>query len=318
MLQALIEQEIRERGPLRFDRFMELALYHPELGYYRRRDRDPFGARGDFYTASQLQPVFGRVIARAIGDLREQMGSPDDFTVIELGPGRREMAKALQDFRYIAVEYGAELPSDIIGVVFSNEFFDALPVRWIDRRGAKWRERMVTILDGKLAFVEGSVVGGGPYVGAQQQSAELHTASRQWLERIAYSLKRGFVLTIDYGYTKRELLRFPQGTLMSYRKHQASDDVLSKPGECDITSHVPFDLLRHVGRVEGLDSLRFETLSQLLLRVGERDQFAEIVAGGHELQLKTLLFGMGETFRVLLQSKEVRTKRNRPRSLGAG
>ena len=99
---------------------------------------------------------------------------------------------------------------------------------------------------------------------------------------------------------------------MSYRKHQVSDDVLSTPGERDITSHVPFDLLRHVGRVKGLEPIRLELLSQFLLRVGERDQFAELVSGGHELALKTLLFGMGDAFRVLLQSKSVVTNKNGP------
>src|SRR5436305_3176946 len=108
---------------------MELALYHRELGYYRRKDRDPFGKRGDFYTASQLQPVFGRLIARAIGDLRAEMGVAEDFTLVELGPGRGEMAEALRDFRYIPVEAGALMPEKITGVVFSNEFFDTLPVR---------------------------------------------------------------------------------------------------------------------------------------------------------------------------------------------
>src|SRR5215469_9713478 len=86
-LAALIRDEIRSKGPIGFDRFMELALYHPKHGYYTRKDRDPFGARGDFYTASQIQPLFGRIIARALRSLRAEMGEPEDFTVVELGTG---------------------------------------------------------------------------------------------------------------------------------------------------------------------------------------------------------------------------------------
>ena len=132
-----LERQIRELiardGPLPFDRFMELALYHPSLGYYRRQ-RDPFGASGDYYTSSQLQPVFGRLIAQKIAEWEEQLGRPEDFTVVELGAGRgetaREIRKRLPRARYIEVEKGAgAMPERFTGVVFSNEFFDALPVR---------------------------------------------------------------------------------------------------------------------------------------------------------------------------------------------
>jgi SAM-dependent MidA family methyltransferase len=288
-LARLIREEIQKHGPMGFDRFMELALYHPELGYYTRRDRDPFGARGDFFTASQMQPVFGRAIARAIRDLKIEMGSPAEFTVVELGPGRGEMAEALREFRYVPVESGSALPENIIGVVFSNEFFDAQPVRLMESSG---RERRVGFIDGRFVFLPCDL---------DCELKEVHERSVEWMERIARNLECGFVLTIDYGYTNRESIRFPQGSLMSYRAHVASEDVLAEPGERDITSHVPFDVLREAGERAGLETRAFETLSQFLLRVGERDQFAELVKSGEELALKTLLYGMGETFRVLTQ-----------------
>jgi SAM-dependent MidA family methyltransferase len=290
-LSDLIREEIRSRGPMRFDRFMELALYHPQLGYYRRRDHDPFGKHGDFYTASQVQPVFGRVIAREIRNLRGRMGSPEDFTVVELGPGRGEMAEALREFRYVPVEVGSDLPGSITGVVFSNEFFDALPVRVRAQIGDRWQERLVVAHNDGFAFTpeHGEIV------------EELHERTQEWMKRIAKSLHRGYVLTIDYGYTNREKIRFPLGTLMSYRAHHATEDVLADPGGRDITSHVPFDVLRDT---EGLDVESFETLSQFVTRLGKPDHFAGLVDKGFEEQLKTLLFGMGETFRVLLQRKK--------------
>jgi SAM-dependent MidA family methyltransferase len=269
---------------------MELALYHPELGYYRRPNHDPFGKHGDFYTASQVQPVFGRVIAREIRNLKTQMGSPEDFTVVELGPGRGEMADALREFHYVPVEVGSDLPGNITGVVFSNEFFDALPVRVRVQVDEQWEERLVVTANGGFAFTPPSA----------ELVEELHDRSIEWMKRIAESLERGYVLTIDYGYTNREKIRFPQGTLMSYRAHHATEDVLADPGERDISSHVPFDVLRDTA---GLDVQRFETLSQLVTRLGEEDHFAGLVNSGFEEQLKTLLFGMGETFRVLLQIK---------------
>ena len=289
-LAALIREEIRRQGPIGFDRFMELALYHPTYGYYTRKDRDPFGIRGDFYTASQVQPVFGRLIARAVRALRAKMGEPDDFTVVELGAGRGEMAEALQEFRYVSLEAGSILREKITGVVFSNEFFDALPVRVMGRCENKLQERLVDFSGGRFVFTPFVYT---PLEDAEPQQAliEVHDAGISWMKKIAAHLDRGFVLTIDYGYTAREALRFPQGSLMSYHRHTAYEDVLADPGERDITSHVPFDVLREAGEAAGLETVRFETMSQFLLRVGESDQFREAVRGGGENALKTLIYG---------------------------
>src|SRR5207302_1268688 len=123
----LLQAEIRREGPIPFRRFMEVALYHPEHGYYRRA-RDPFGKEGDFFTAEQLQPVFGILIAARIRQLYREMGEPSDFVVVELGAGRGEVEQALA-CPYVPVEIDrGDLPSRFRGVVFSNEFFDALPV----------------------------------------------------------------------------------------------------------------------------------------------------------------------------------------------
>ncbi|MEO7146094.1 MAG: hypothetical protein ABI165_21575 [Bryobacteraceae bacterium] len=77
-LAALIADEIARAGPISFARFMELALYHPGWGYYAR-PHDPFGAAGDFFTAEQLQPVFGILIAGIVTALRDQLGAVNDF-----------------------------------------------------------------------------------------------------------------------------------------------------------------------------------------------------------------------------------------------
>ena len=124
---------------------------------------------------------------------------------------------------------------------------------------------------------------------------EVNLDALEWMKRIQRSLRRGFVIAIDYGYTNREAMRFPQGTLMSYRRHTAHDDVLADPGERDITAHVAFTPMMDCG----LEVVRFETMMQMLMRAGEADQFAAAMAANPQ-QLKTLLFGMGETFRVLL------------------
>jgi SAM-dependent MidA family methyltransferase len=103
---------------------------------------------------------------------------------------------------------------------------------------------------------------------------------------------------------------------MSYRHHRADEDVLANPGERDITAHVPFTALEEYGAQIGLRTVRFETLAETLLAAGEPDQFAAALAAPtleeelrRRMQLKSLLFGMGETFRTLLQEAgEARAK----------
>ena len=140
---------------------------------------------------------------------------------------------------------------------------------------------------------------------------EANLEALRWLEIAGQSLKAGYALTIDYGYTRAEAIRFPAGTLMSYRRHTAREEVLADPGERDITAHVNFTALEEWGAAHGWRADRFETLAQLLLAAGEPDQFASVLSAPtaaaelrRRMQLKTLLFGMGETFRVLIQRRE--------------
>jgi SAM-dependent MidA family methyltransferase len=312
-LAALLAARIAREGPIPFRDFMEAALYHPEHGYYRR-PRDPFGVHGDFFTAEQVQPVFGILLAQRVRQLARALGDPPDFTVVELGAGRREMAEAFAQWRYCPVDIdGGEIPRSFRGVVFSNEFFDALPVRAVKYERGAFRELLVTLDAGTFQWIAGDAADSA----AQEYLRRFFPPPEEgrcyevpplepWIERITGALADGWVLTIDYGFTRPESVRFPRGTLMGYRRHAALDDVLAAPGERDITAHVNFSALRELFEARGFVTERFETLASMLLSAGEPDQFAaalgdESDAARRRGQLKQLLFGMGETFRVLLQ-----------------
>ena len=86
-LHQKIEQEIHERGPIPFSRYMELCLYDPEHGYYSRKAQQ-FGKAGDFYTSSDVHAVFGRLLARQFEEMWRVLGSPVPIVIRELGPGR--------------------------------------------------------------------------------------------------------------------------------------------------------------------------------------------------------------------------------------
>ena len=314
----LLAAEIRRDGPIPFRRFMEVALYHAEHGYYRR-PRDPFGKSGDFFTAEQVQPVFGLLMAARVRQLWRSMGEPEDFLVVEPGAGRREMAEAFAEWRYtpLDLDFG-ELPEAFQGVVFANEFFDALPVEAAVFAGGEFRERRVALSSDAFVWTEGGAVSCEveqylrrwfpPPEEGRCYEANLNALA--WMQRLARSLRSGYLLTIDYGFTRRESIRFPAGTLMGYRRHTARENVLAEAGARDITAHVNFSALEEAGAECGLATERFETLAQTILAAGDADQFASVLASGspaeelrRRMQLKTLLFGMGETFRVLLQRK---------------
>lgn len=313
----VLEQEIARSGPVSFHRFMQVALYHPEHGYYRR-GRDVFGRHGDYYTAEQIQPVFGLLIASLVESLARELGSPEDFQVVELGAGRGEMGAFLARFGYTPVELGDPLPERIRGLVLANEFFDALPVHVAVKRGAVLHEMLVGVSGERFVWVEGPPLApelaalAGVWAEAAADGAWIEIApdAFDWLERIAARLVQGYLLVVDYGYTAPELARFPEGTLMSYRRHTASSDVLDRPGEQDITAHVAFTALeQHAARC-GFRTVRFESLARLLLRIGEQDRFARALEAPDEaerlrrrLQLKSLLFGLGESFRALLLAR---------------
>ncbi|HET8549855.1 MAG TPA: SAM-dependent methyltransferase [Bryobacteraceae bacterium] len=305
----MLRDEVMRSGPVRFSRFMEAALYEPEHGYYRR-PRDPFGRSGDFFTAEQIQPVFGRLVAQ----LFRRLGG--GRTVVELGAGRRDMAPAFAAFEYVALDVDVGvLPARFEGFAFANEFFDALPVDVVAMRDGVLRqvrvgwtgERFAWVLgegaDEKTAtFVEDAV---GPL--AEGSRMEVSLRSYDWIDRIGAALAHGFALIVDYGYEPREAMRFPTGTLMSYRRHHADEDVLAEPGDRDITAHVAFGALEAQARRRGLEVVCTESMAATLIRVGEADQFMSALAAADDtealrlrMQLKTLLFGMGEAFRTLL------------------
>lgn len=315
---AVIRDEIVRHGAITFQRFMELALYHPQHGYYRQ-PLAPIGKEGDYFTASQVQPVFGRLVRRYCERLADEHLPAMPRNVVELGPGRGEMANAFSTWNYRGFHAGsAPEIGQFHGVIYANELFDALPVRlaryW---RGRYW-ERMVSLKHDVFTWsereaVDKSIADYASRYGVPQEEGfefELHQAAIELMSYLLGHAQRALLVFIDYGYTQREWKRFPQGTLMSYSRHQASPEVLLEPGARDITSHVPFTILMNEAAARGGELLRFETMAQALLYAGEQDEFAEALAAESpaasaalQQQLKLLLYGMGENFRVLVLRK---------------
>jgi NADH dehydrogenase [ubiquinone] 1 alpha subcomplex assembly factor 7 len=190
-LARVIAEEIKATGPIPVARFMELALNHPEFGYYR--GHDPLGAGGDFITAPEISQMFGEMIGLWVAVVWEALGAPTPFTLAELGPGRGTMMadalragrtkpgfieaarlhlvetsphlrgrqmEALGGFNPVFHDDVARLPDGPL-IVIANEFFDALPVRQLIPMEAGWSERCVDLPpsgNGGFTFASGRPV----------------------------------------------------------------------------------------------------------------------------------------------------------------
>lgn len=328
-----------------FSQFMRQALYDPGAGYYMS-GRGQFGARGDFYTAGQVSGLFGGLLADEFAAVWRGLGGPPEFTIVELGAGRGEFAHdalarlrarhpdCFSGARYLICEISpalreaqrellaefrgqvvwAEEPGAARGVVFANEFFDALPVHLVRQRGGRLREIYVAegpagarLIEGELSSDELAAYWRRAGVPLREgQAAEINLEAARWIGRVARGLGRGRVITIDYG-DRAERLYTPDrmaGTLRCFYRHTLNDRPLERVGEQDMTASVNFTALDEYGRDEGLEAASFGRLTDYLLCLGLLDGAAELPLR-QRLALKHFLVphGLGGSFNVLVQEK---------------
>jgi SAM-dependent MidA family methyltransferase len=298
---------------VRFDDFVDVALYEPGCGYYRRDaarvGRSP-GA--DFFTASSL-PLFGRLVVDACARLLSPE-PPSDYEFVELGaePGGGVLRGIEHPFRAArAVRLGEPLGLGGPCVVFSNELFDAQPFRRLRFRGGSWREMGVAFGDGCLEEAElGPVREPVPPLPAEAPEGyviDAPAAGAELAGRIAALPWRGLFLAFDYGKPWEEIAGcLPQGSARAYRRHAQSADLLAAPGEQDLTCHVCWDWIAAGLRRHGFAEAVLESQEAFLVRhcSGYMEQ---VVARGaarldsDKLSLMQLLHpgNMGQKFQAL-------------------
>jgi SAM-dependent MidA family methyltransferase len=208
-------------------------------------------------------------------------------------------------------------------IIFANEFFDALPVEIlsshgalrVDTHGEHFVETWARASPEELEFLDRYSI--HPEEG---ERVEVPLAAERFMERIAGGIQRGFVIAIDYGYTREEQLAGRhRGTLKAIRQHSVSANPYEAPGEQDITADVNFTALAAAAERNGMQTQRLLTQSQFLMGIGEANQFADAFEECRlpqerakvALQLKHLITpaGMGESFQVLIASKGVERER---------
>jgi SAM-dependent MidA family methyltransferase len=325
-----------EGGRITFERFMELALYHPVHGYYTGGGA-AIGRAGDFSTAATIGDSLARSVASWLKAEARQLSMPGP-RVIELGGGTGRLAAGIlrsfmpwQRIRYRIVEISSTLRglqerelsgkdvqwSDSIGaalaafggeaILISNEFVDAFPCQRFERGEQGWKEIFLA-LEGDLwreEYLEScsapssSTLTGKYGIG---QRVETLRSYRTWLTRMVPHLRRGAMLTIDYGGPPDEIYhRRAAGTMRAYFRHQRIDGmgIYLRPGLQDLTADVNFLDLQEWGHGAGLETVQFVTQADFIRTWSKPRTTSQQLADQYVADES----GMGRAFKVLHQRR---------------
>lgn len=292
----------------------------------------------DFFTASELDKAFGIALSEHLYEFIKQMDHP---VLLELGGGNGSLAydilsflrdkhtelykrltyyiyerspylidiqkKRLKDFEGKVFWIKEFIPVD--GVIFSNEFFDCLPVHvirggrelYVDGQNFLWKdvsdERILSFMK-RMGYTH------------LEQVVEVCLECVDFLQEVSKHLRIGYHIVIDYGYTSEELYRYPEGTVVGYKSHRLVMDLLKEMQPFDMSAMVNFSALMSYGNDMGLLTLSLQNLRDFLLfspsflHELEKLSFSEKPDDIERLsRLKTMLISMGDRFKVLIQKK---------------
>lgn len=334
-LEKLIIQAIRQNGPVSFYDFMETALYHPELGYYNS-NKPRIGIQGDYYTSCTYTSQFGILLARQLAEMYEQLATPQ-FIIVEYGAGTgnlcRDIVNEFQQkypsiydkLRYCIIEKSkrkAAVPNEKVcwyksieeigtfsGCVISNELLDNFSVH-----GVIMQDELQEIFVGyENGFVE-LLQPAPPHLKNYFEElrvklpngfrTEINLEAIQWLKDIAALMERGYVLTIDYGFSSAGLYHESrrEGTIVCYQGHTVNYYPYKDIGCQDITAHVNFSALCHWGQKNDLQFAGFTNQACFLLALGLGNA-PEVKSS--EAFLRDFLYDMGKKLKVLVLQKGV-------------
>ena len=315
-----LQQQIEQAGGwLTFKDWMTEVLYAPGLGYYAagspklalRSNQDNSSLIGDFVTAPELSPAFGRTLARQILQVMREHGLTQ---ILEFGAGSGQLAcdilHFLQDHEATHIQYSIleisndlrlrqtemlahagltahwldKIPENFEGVILANEVLDAIPVHVL-----RWSEDAVVFERGVINHAEGFAwhdLPASPVLAHALADCmpalpgyitEINPQAQAWTRTLANHLKKGLILLVDYGFTQQEYYH-PQrstGTLMCHIQHRAHDDPFFAPGLQDITAHVNFSAIAASAHSAGLDVLGYTSQARFLLNAGLHEELLQ-------------------------------------------
>lgn len=336
---AVIMQEIQNLGGwMSFDRYMEMALYHPGLGYYSSGSTK-FGlmpsSGSDFVTSPELSPLFGQCLAKQVRQgleqtntnavwefgagsgalakqLIEQIDASVHYHIIELSADlKHRQAETLRDFSS-RVTWHQQLPEKMEGIVVGNEVLDAMPVKLLQRMQGQWYERGVAIYKDELSFADRPTDLRPPIdiSGQHDYLTELPLQGIAFIRTLAHHLQKGAAFFIDYGFPESEYYHAQRqmGTVVCHRAHQVDMNPLVDPGLKDITAHVDFTAMALAWQNAGdemtppkeLGTLGYCSQARFLFNCDITDFLSNATLQEQNASLKLLQeHEMGELFKVM-------------------
>lgn len=302
-LESFLKKQIAQQGPVSVADFMHLALMHPHYGYYQQQQ--PFGKDGDFVTAPEISQMFGEMVGVWLASIWQQMGSPKELQLVELGPGRGVLMDDIlratehvpafhESLSIVMVEQSASLqlvqkekltprkvdiswaktleklaPKPTLFI--ANEFFDALPIHQYIKTSQGLCERMVGVEEGALAFVVGAPGGHSKafitieHTLQENDIVEVSPASVHVMEQIATHIKQFGGAGLFIDYG----YEMPAtGDTLQAVKHHRYHPVLEEVGTADITAHVNFTALANAAKNAGAKQQQITTQAAFLQQVG--------------------------------------------------
>ena len=339
------------QGWMSFDRFMDFALYDPELGYYTGALRK-FGEKGDFVTASEISNFFAKTLCiqfkeifqsvsksiieigagsgqfalQVIQSLSSDHENINHYFILEISPSLRKqqyelLTKNLPSHLFSKIQWIDEIPKEYEGIIFCNEFLDALPVELIKKDSGMYYQKGIGIENDLLVWKEKPIDDISNYEEIDLRNlpddyvAEYPLYIKNWLKKISQSLNKGIVFIIDYGFNQREYFheQRSQGTLMCHFKHYAHDNPLIQVGIQDITTHVNFSYVAREASKLGLNITGFISQANFLINCGILNLLETINLENRALYMKSVSevqkllspSEMGDLFKVMTLEKNI-------------
>lgn len=323
-----LRSEIRTEGPISFARFMQQALYHPDYGYYSS-GRCVIGRKGDYFTNVSVGPLFGQLLAAQFAEIWERLGKIDNFVIVEQGAhdgqfahdvleaARRRAPEFYAALRYWIVEpfpllqcqqsrtlqaFAGKVDwhdglTPFVGIHFSNELLDSMPVRLI----SGGVEKLVDLEGDNFVFVERTLFEPATHSEASQTKAVFNEIALEWIDDVASQLQRGYVVAIDYGHSDDEF----ESTPRVRARHRILNSPFEEIGHADITMHVNWPSVIQRAQANGLGVAGFADQHHFLAGIVSRLGAPGSPKMARELQ--TLLHPemLGRAFQVLGLTKNI-------------
>jgi SAM-dependent MidA family methyltransferase len=348
-LSEIIISRIKKEGPISFHDFMDMALYYPACGYYNSKS-EKIGKHGDFYTSPYFTSVFGHVIAKQLEEMWGALNK-EPFTIVEYGAGTGLLCNDIlnhlenNDELYNNLSYCIIEKSEVMRLrqqeilnekvqwinnisdvslnaacVISNEVVDNFPVHQVVMED-ELKEVFVNYDNGFVELLQPAGERLKSYLYQlnitlpRGYRTEINLQATEWMTGIGQALKKGFVVTIDYGFPAVELYSDKRrtGTLLCYHKHSINYDPYINIGEQDITTHINFSALHKWGLQKNLNLTGYTTQINFLLSLGLTNYLRELEKPDNDhsdsrekaLMIHTFLMDMGSKFKVLIQHKGI-------------